>query len=185
MEGIVTVGACRANLTLSPRVRESGVMCGNNDGNIQPDYARGGCMSEVSDNRYKRRAVRGLRRKSPNRTEVKSPLLYRVHTVVIVCHPVLLVLRPPSLSVEYFRCLVVCFAGFAIILWEMATMTKPFEALGREEFFREVVRHAYMVTCTYECGHLHVEDGEESGGCSFRVDDFPATQVAAVTGWCN
>lgn len=27
-----------------------------------------------------------------------------------------------------------------MILWEMATMTKPFEMMGREEFFREVVR---------------------------------------------
>lgn len=26
-----------------------------------------------------------------------------------------------------------------MILWEMATMTKPFERMGREEFFREVV----------------------------------------------
>ena len=33
-------------------------------------------------------------------------------------------------------------AGFAMILWEMATMTKPFERMGREEFFREVVSSA-------------------------------------------
>eukprot|EP00904_Undaria_pinnatifida_P012454 jgi/Undpi1/8339/HiC_scaffold_25.g10808.m1 len=29
--------------------------------------------------------------------------------------------------------------GFSMILWEMATMTKPFERMGRDEFFREVV----------------------------------------------
>ncbi|CAM9489288.1 unnamed protein product [Scytosiphon promiscuus] len=29
--------------------------------------------------------------------------------------------------------------GFAMILWEMATMTKPFEMMGREQFLKEVV----------------------------------------------
>jgi len=30
-------------------------------------------------------------------------------------------------------------AGFSMILWEMATMTKPFEMMGREQFLKEVV----------------------------------------------
>ncbi|CAN0063951.1 unnamed protein product [Pylaiella littoralis] len=30
--------------------------------------------------------------------------------------------------------------GFAMILWEMATMTKPFEMMGREQFLKEVVK---------------------------------------------
>eukprot|EP00752_Nemacystus_decipiens_P007988 g7136.t1 len=30
--------------------------------------------------------------------------------------------------------------GFAMIVWEMATMTKPFEMMGREQFLKEVVR---------------------------------------------
>lgn len=43
---------------------------------------------------------------------------------------------------DLMRCLVVfglLLVGFAMILWEMATMTKPFEMMGREEFLREVV----------------------------------------------
>ena len=47
-------------------------------------------------------------------------------------------------------------AGFSMILWEMTTMTKPFEMMGREEFLKEVVSfccramaaHSLCFVCT-------------------------------------